>query len=430
MSIQESERSRRILITGATGYIGRRLVAAALGSGYGVVAAVRDPRRMAPAPGLTAAAYDLGDYSDLDELLAGIEAIVHLAVILDPEPGSDQDPNTRGSRRLLAAARRQGVRRFVFLSSQSAREDAPTRYGRSKWQVEQMLTASGEVAIRPGMVSGGPSRGVYGQLLRLLKRSAVMPVIRPGAPLYPVHVDDLCAVILAVAAGDEPAGGLARAAPASATAFGEYLRMLAAERLGRRPWRIPVPAALALTLARVAGALGLPVSRERVLGLAALRPMPAGGGVADLAPEGGFRNVAEALDDEGRRRRLILEATILGRYLLGRRPPLGVLKRYVTAVGVEADARPLELPVIARAWPGLLRAFEPWPGHHGPAGARLRQRLSLATRIVEMTPQAAPLFHAYRERPWPVAILALAWLGLCEAVLLPLRIIAGWRKHP
>ncbi len=419
---------RRILVTGATGYVGRRLVTAALDSGLEVVAAVRDPRRIAPAPGLTAAAYDLCSAGGLDETLAGIDTVVHLAVILDPDPGAGEDPNTRGSQRLLAAARRQRVRRFVFLSSQSAREDAPTRYGRSKWRIEQMLTAAGEIAIRPGMVSGGAPQGVYGQLLRLLKRWPVVPVIRPGAPVYPVHVDDLCAVILAAAAGSEPATGVARAAPVETT-FGDYLRLLAGRRLGRRRWQIPVPAALALALARLGGALGLPVSRERVLGLAALRPMPPGDSMTDLAPEGGFRDLADALDDEGRRRRLIIEATVLGRYLLGRRPAVGAVKRYVAAVLAEADVTPLELPGLVRARPGLLRAFEPWTGWpwHGSGSEKLRRRLSLATRVVEMTPQAAPLFHTYRRQSRLVVIVALAWLVLSEAALLPLRIVAGWR---
>lgn len=432
MSEPEIDRPRRVLITGATGYIGRRLVAAALDSGFEVVAAVRDPHRVAPAPGLTAAAWDLSAAEDAGELVAGLDAVIHLAVILDPGPEADEDANVDGSRKLLDATRRQGVGRFVFLSSQSARDDAPTRYGRSKWQIEQLLTEPGEVAIRVGMVSGGPPRGVYGQLLKLLKRSPMVPVIRPGAPLYPIHVDDLCGVILEATAGPESAAGLTRAAPAAETAFSDYLRLLARRRLGLRRWQIPIPAPLALILARIAGALGLPVSRERVLGLAALRPMPPSDSMPDLAPEGGFRDVGEALAGEGRRRRLVLEAMILSRYLLGRRPPQGVVKRYVAAVLAEADATPLELPAIALAWPRALRAFEPWPGRHGPAGAKLRQRLSLATRIVEMTPQAAPLFHAYRDRPWPLAILALAWLGLCEAVLLPIRLIAGgWRaKRP
>ncbi len=110
---------RRILVTGATGYVGRRLVTAALDSGLEVVAAVRDPRRIAPAPGLTAAAYDLCSAGGLDETLAGIDTVVHLAVILDPDPGAGEDPNTRGSQRLRRQCRSKAScqRQKALLSS-------------------------------------------------------------------------------------------------------------------------------------------------------------------------------------------------------------------------------------------------------------------------------------------------------------------------
>jgi NADH dehydrogenase len=429
MDSTHGERARRLLITGASGYIGRRLVSAARERGFEVVATVREPRHRAPARGVTVGSFDLTRTDDLDGMLAGIDGVIHLAAIIAESSrpaGADEDLNVSGTRRLLDAARRQGVRRFVFLSSQSAAEDSPTSYGRSKWEIEQLLNGKGECSVRTGLVSGGPPRGVYGTLFRLVKRMPVLPFVRPRAPVYPVHVDDLCGSVLSLfESGPEPPA-LMRVASAAPVPFGRYVRALAAHRLGRRVRLLPIPARLVLVLSRLTDALPfLPtVSGERVRGLIALRHMDA---ATIPAPPGAPRprEVFEALAREGRGRRLLAEGRTLTGYVLGARAPCGVLRRYVRAVLAEDDPEPLDVPGAARAWPRLLRLSEPLLA---PDGDRLRRRLVIATRIAEMTPAAAPLFHNYRKRPRWFAWLALARLAVVEAVLLPFRWCATQRR--
>ena len=105
----------------------------------------------------------------------------------------------------------------------------------------------------------------------------------------------------------------------------------------------------------------------------------------------------------------------------GARAPRGAVRRYVRAVLAEENVEPVDLPAVVRFWPRLLRAAEP---AFAAEGDRLRCRLTLATRIVEMTPAAAPVFHNYRERPRWLAWLALGWLLAVEAVFLPFRWVA------
>lgn len=425
MDPEASDRVKRLLITGASGYIGRRLVRVARARGHGVVAAVRDPRRIAPAEGVAVHAFDLTRADDLDPMLTGIDGVIHLAAILsgDSRPaGADEDLNVNGTRRLVEAARRRGVRRFVFLSSQSAAADSPTDYGRSKWEIERMLTRDGECSVRTGLVSGGSPRGLYGVLFRLSKRLPALPIVRPGAPVYPVHVDDLCAGLLSLAEeGPEPPK-LMRIAAAQSMPFGAYIRALARHRLGRRVRLLPIPARLILILSRVTEIVPLlpTVSAERVLGLMALRPMdPHSIPTPPAAPP--LRDTFEALKAEGRRRRLLAEAQTLMRYVLQARAPRGAARRYVRAVLATDDREPLDFPTAVRAWPRLLRATEPLLTAEGD---RLRTRLALATRIVEMTPAAAPVFHNYRDRPRSLAWLALGWVVAVEALLLPFRWVA------
>jgi NADH dehydrogenase len=420
------EKAKRLLITGASGYIGRRLVSAALARGFDVVAAGLDSQPVPPGAGVTNVHFDLTGTGELDELLSEVDGVIHLAAILAGDsrpPGVEEDFNVSGTRRLIDAARRQGVRRFVFLSSQSAAADSPTDYGRSKWEIEQLLTGDGECSVRTGLVSGGPPRGLYGVLYRLSKRLPVLPIVRPSAPVYPVYVDDLCAGLLSLVDNGFAIPNLARIAAAEAMPFGAFVRALARARLGRRVRLLPVPAGLILVLSRLTEIVPfLPtVSSERVRGLMALRPMEAATLPAPpTAPP--LRDVVDALAEEGRERRLLAEGRTLTRYVLGARPPQGAIRRYVRAVRAEDDGEPIDFPEAVRAWPWLLRASEPLLAAEGD---RLRRRLTLATRLVEMTPAAAPVFHNYRARPRWLAWLAVGRLVAVEALLLPFRWIAG-----
>lgn len=400
------------------------MVACARDAGLDVVAAVRHPHRYPSHDGVRVRSFDLRRPELMEEAVDGIDAVIHLAAIISENstaPGSTEDQNVSGTRALVMAARRSGVRRMIFVSSQSAAPDATSRYGLSKWAIEQQLDGDGEVVIRPGMVTGGPPRGVYGLLLRSIMKFPILPAIRPRAPLYPVHVDDLCEAVLEIVRADDPVPRVVRVAPKEAMHFGDYLRLLGRERLGKRVRILPLPGWLMLGLSRLSEAIPfLPtLPRERVLGLMTLRPMEHDPRAATTSV--GLRDVSTALACEGLRRKLITEGGVLTSYVFGGRLPGGVVRRYVRAVIQSDDRAPVDLPRAVRRWPSLLRAIEPLPRVRG---GRLARRLVLATRIVEMTPAASRRFHNYRRRPFVVTATVLMWLLMTESMLLAVRVVA------
>ena len=152
------EAPRLLVVTGASGYIGSRLCEAAWRAGWNVVALARRP----PAVwGVEFRAYDLAQTRQVD-LPAAATAIVHLAADTQhAEPDLQQE--LAALRSLIEASEKTGAR-LVLVSSQAAAADAPTGYGRAKWQLEQLTLAAGGVVLRPGMVYGGREAGLFGRL--------------------------------------------------------------------------------------------------------------------------------------------------------------------------------------------------------------------------------------------------------------------------
>jgi nucleoside-diphosphate-sugar epimerase len=201
----------RVLVTGASGFVGGPTCAELRGRGHDVVALVRRPG--SEPPGTRAVRGDLADGDALAAALreAAPEGVVHLAA----ETGSQRDAsrieevNVRGMERLLAACRAAGVGRVVFVSTVVTgdahgavlTEDGPlpveTPYGRSKQEGERLLRDSGleGVVVRPGHVYG-PGGWFVAEFVRRLRRPGRFAVVGRGDNFWDmVHVDDVAGAL-------------------------------------------------------------------------------------------------------------------------------------------------------------------------------------------------------------------------------------------
>ena len=224
-------------VTGANGFVGRCLARRLQGEGWRV-----SPWTRRPVPGADAVPFRLGQEVD-PSLFKGVHALVHCAYDFGPLRWEDITAvNVIGSQRLLEAARKAGVETIVVISSRSAFSGCRSLYGKAKLQIESHALAAGAFVIRPGLVYGSQSGGMFGRLAKQVRGSRVVPILWGGNQLqYLVHEEDLGNLIQGALAGRVPAGiGPITVAHAQGWELKDVLARIASA-LGKRVTFVPVP---------------------------------------------------------------------------------------------------------------------------------------------------------------------------------------------
>lgn len=197
----------RLLVIGASGFIGSHVVARLVQAGHGVVAPTRRRQRarhLLPLPTVEVIEADVHDDVTLDRLVAGCDAVVNLAGILHSRAGAPYGADfarvhVELPRRITDACHKAGVRRLIHLSALGARPDAPSEYLRSKAAGEEVLIAArtriDATVLRPSVVFGSEDR--FLNLFATLQRfSPVLFLACPEAKFQPVHVADVAECVL------------------------------------------------------------------------------------------------------------------------------------------------------------------------------------------------------------------------------------------
>jgi NADH dehydrogenase len=189
-----------LLLTGATGLVGSTLLRRLLAEGTQVRCLVRDPRRLGTQRvRVQIALGDLTDPPSFRNALRGVDTVVHLAAAIRDQPkGSIEELDGIATWRMVEAAERQGVKRFVFFSALGASTHHRTRLLRAKALAEQAVLAASldSVVFAPSIVyaPGDP-------WLTLLERMALLPAMpvsgRGEAQFQPIWAEDVADCIVA-----------------------------------------------------------------------------------------------------------------------------------------------------------------------------------------------------------------------------------------
>ena len=247
----------RVLVTGASGFIGRALVAALLGRGHAVVPVLR---RLPPddAQAIRADFADVPDRAWWRPRLAGIDALVNTVGIIREQPGQTFDAlHARAPTELFHAAAAAGVRVIVQVSALGADDAAHSVYHRSKKVADDVLRA---LPLETAIVQPSLVYGPGGASAALFDRMAVAPLLPlPAAGrmrVQPVHLDDVVAGIVQLLETPPAQPTTFHFAGAGALPLRDYLAQLRGALGEPGPLRVlPVPAPAFRLAARVAGHL-------------------------------------------------------------------------------------------------------------------------------------------------------------------------------
>jgi uncharacterized protein YbjT (DUF2867 family) len=191
-----------ILVTGATGFVGRRVVAALAAEGRSVRVLVHSASHAHALPDYQGDTVE-GDVlspASLEVACDGIEAVIHLAAVIRERRGASyQQINNQGTQNILAAADAAGVRKFVHASTVGATSDPDIPYLYSRWMAEQEVERS-EIphTIVRFSVGFGEGDEFFNTIAALVKVAPIVPVAGDGKALFqPIAVEDAARCLVA-----------------------------------------------------------------------------------------------------------------------------------------------------------------------------------------------------------------------------------------
>jgi NADH dehydrogenase len=403
---------RVILVTGAGGFIGRRVVARLLDQGGRVRAMVHTWNPFEPSPSLEVIRGDVRDAAAIERAVSGVEAVVHLAAAKADEHDSEEI-NVGGATHLIDACRAGHCHRVINISTQSTKIARKGVYGRTKLAADELFHSSrlDVTTLLLSIVYDESRESVFGTLVTAVERLPVVPVFGDGKWLSaPLHVEDVSAAVVACLGSDQTIGRKYDLGGPHQLTFDELIDAVA-QRVGRTPLVLHVPLRVSLLIARLLRLVlqRPPITISNVLGSNQNTHID----ITQAHVDFGFNprefrvSLMEILGTHEASvlsgRVLAGEARLLGGYLVGVDPAPDLVARYEAACrrlfGDETDAELLFVRRHAWALPWLDAAI----GLMRPASA-LRQRILLMAAILEATPRHSAFF--LDEPRQPLAVLA------------------------
>jgi nucleoside-diphosphate-sugar epimerase len=340
----------KIAITGSSGYIGTNFIEIAALLGHEIICLSRTPPVFEQWEWIP---YDLNDSSP-PRLPHDIDFILHLAYRPEQEKIAASKNDLESMQFILSAANKINAR-VIFLSSQTAKIDGVSQYGKKKWELEQLVISSGNIVIRPGLVFGGNPKGLFLNLINTLRRQRFIPAFLPTPQIQPIHIDDLCICILKVMELTNSPTKIFYFGKEESIAFTKFMQFLAKAYLNKSILLIPMPARIVLWATE-----RLKNKWPKFAQIASLLTLPPMNTVTSL-DEINYQLkpfVSSSDVKQSPVRELLQEGFIIFSYITRRHPDPYSLRRYARLIKTMKGNLPLQLPAYFTYFPILLCAYD------------------------------------------------------------------------
>jgi len=271
---------KKVLVTGASGFIGSALCVKILAEGLQVRGTFRSESDVSRLPESVEAVSISSIDSDTkwNDTLEGIDTVVHLAARVHVMDDSSLDPlteyrkvNVEGTKCLAIAAAKAGIKRFIYISSIKVNgegrasayteydEEAPADpYGVSKWEAEQELhkisdtTGIEVVILRPPLVYGPGVKANFMQLFKIVERRIPLPLLNIKNRRSFIYLGNLIDAIITCMTNPNAAGKTYLVSDGEDVSTSELIRRIGAVS-GRRAFLLPVPVWILRMAGRITG---------------------------------------------------------------------------------------------------------------------------------------------------------------------------------
>ncbi len=236
-----------VFVTGATGFVGRKVVKTLLSRDVEVRCLVRSPgKERLLEPGVDVHYGSVQDPVALRAAIYGVDAVVHLvAVIRESGKATFQTVNVDGTRNVVVAAKAAGTGHFVQVSAIGATDDPKYPYLHSKWLGEQAVIDSGlpYTILRPSILFGEGDEFIN-SLAGLVRAFPIAPVIGFGKNvMQPIAVEDVARCVAETVAGKEPGNRVVEIGGPDQMSYNDMVDTVA-ETLGVRRLKLHLPVPL------------------------------------------------------------------------------------------------------------------------------------------------------------------------------------------